>query len=65
MKFTITELFTVAFYISMIASFLTHISWTLYMLMGSEEITAKIAVIMLAGTFFPPFGVLHGFWLWF
>jgi len=35
------------------------------MLMTSATLDTGKAIIALVGVLFPPFGVLHGLWLWF
>lgn len=52
--------------ISTIPAYITHIGWTLWMLLISERsVEVKHGIIMIIGILFPPFGALHGFTLWF
>lgn len=55
----------VAFFITCIAAFVRHLWWIISICMGSAPIHGGHIVIAIFGVLFPPFGVLHGFWLWF
>ncbi len=47
------------------AAYVRHCWWTLTMLMADAPLYGGKVVIAIGGILFPPFGVLHGVWLWF
>ena len=51
-------------FIGGIAAFITHLWWTLTMLTNEHVITVGKLAIAVLGIIVPPFGALHGVWLW-
>lgn len=48
------------------AAFLTHVYWIIHILMSAgNAIPAGKVILALFGIFLPPFGVMHGVYLWF
>ena len=50
--------------LSIPAAFITHLVWTIKLLMGGASIAGGQIVLMLVGIFVPPVGILHGYVLW-
>lgn len=52
-------------WVTIVAAYVTHLSWTILMLMGDVVPPANKIVLALIGAVVPPFGALHGVLLWF
>lgn len=48
-----------------IAGYITHLFWAFETLMNDVGVTAGQFFLIVIGTFMPPIGVIHGFFLWF
>ena len=48
-----------------IAPYLTHIVWSIHGLFTGEFTETHEYVVSVVGVFMPPFGWLHGLYLWF
>jgi hypothetical protein len=46
------------------AAFIQHCLWTIGLLMADATPAAGKIAIAVLGIFVPPFGALHGVWLW-
>ena len=51
--------------LSILAAYITHLIWSLGGLFTGGLDTASSIATAVLGTFIPPVGVLHGFYLWF
>ena len=56
---------TLLAWVTVVAAYVTHLSWTILMLMGDVVRPANKIVLALIGAVVPPFGALHGVLLWF
>jgi hypothetical protein len=52
-------------FVAAVAGWITHLFWVISLLMNNDSIGVGKVMLALAGAFFPPFGALHGVWLWF
>ncbi len=48
-----------------IAGWATHIVWSISTLLGEQAMTVQQAAIAIIGVICPPFGAVHGVYLWF
>lgn len=51
--------------VSLPLAFLTHMIWTIKLLMGGAALAGGQVALMLIGIIVPPIGILHGYVLWF
>lgn len=58
-------IFATALFLTLPASWITHVVWVIRCLASSEGVTGGQAVLGVAGTLFPPIGVVHGYLIWF
>lgn len=54
-----------ALMLSLPAAFVTHLVWTIKLLMGGAALAGGQVALMLIGIVLPPIGILHGYVLWF
>lgn len=54
-----------AFALTAIAAWVTHVFWVIGTLSAEKGVTFGQAALGVIGTFVPPVGVLHGFYIWF
>ena len=55
----------VAFVVSLIAAWGTHVVVSIIALTGDASIQLGYGFLLLAGIVFPPLGVIHGYGVWF
>jgi len=64
-----TDLFVglgcLGFFIGIVAAWLTHLWWTLTLLMSEASHPVGHYILAVLGVLLAPFGALHGVWLWF
>jgi hypothetical protein len=58
-------LFTLAFALTSIAAYITHVVWAIMKLGGDNGATVGQIVLAGIGAFMPPIGVIHGVMIWF
>lgn len=55
----------VAFALSLIAAWVTHLVWIIQTLAGPAGITGGQLILACLGAFVPPLGIMHGIMIWF
>lgn len=54
-----------ALFVGALAAFVTHLYWIIHLLMTSAAIPGGKVLLAVIGVLFPPFGCVHGVYLWF
>ena len=55
----------IAFVVSLFAAWGTHVVVSILALTGDASVQLGYGFLLLAGIFFPPLGVIHGYGVWF
>lgn len=58
-------IFMAALIFSAIPAWATHVIWLISKLAGDAGVTAGQVILGILGTLLPPFGVIHGYMIWF
>jgi len=61
----IAELSGIGFVVSLFAAYITHLVWSLTLLMNAQADTLSEWFLVLIGLVFPPLGIVHGYMIWF
>ena len=54
-----------AFWISALAAWVTHMVWSIKLLMSVEPALVQQMVLAIIGVLVPPVAIIHGYILWF
>lgn len=54
----------IALVVTSVAAFIRHVWWIITICMTGSPVTGGQVVLAIFGIMFPPFGALHGIWLW-
>lgn len=58
-------LVALAFMLTVFAAYITHLVWSIKLLMAAAAPVWNQVVLAILGSFVPPVGVIHGLVLWF